>query len=91
MAGEISKRLQQLETALKSEKLAQEAYKFFRSVTPIKTGNARRNTHLVGDTIEADYPYAQRLDNGYSKQSPSGMTRPTDKFVQDYIKKQSKG
>lgn len=91
MAGEISKRIQQLEDQTKSTKLAQEAYKYFRGVTPIKTGNARRNTHLVGDTIEADYPYAQRLDNGYSKQAPSGMVKPTDKFVQDYIKKISKG
>ena len=91
MAGEINFRIQQLLKKTDQTKLAEEAYKYFRAITPIKTGNARRNTHLFQDTIEADYPYAQRLDNGYSKQAPSGMTRPTDRFIQNYIKKVSKG
>jgi hypothetical protein len=91
MAGEINKRINDLNKALDSKKLAMEAYKYFRGVTPFKTGNAKRNTHLAGDTIIADYPYAQRLDNGYSKQAPGGMTKPTDQFVSTYIKRQSKG
>lgn len=91
MAGEINKRINELSKALKPQQLAREAYRFFRDITPIKTGNARRNTHLTGDTIQGDYPYATRLDNGYSKQAPNGMSRPTQQFVQDYIKKQKKG
>ena len=91
MAGEINKRINDLNKALKPQKLAQEAYKYFRDITPFKTGNARRNTHLTGDTIQGDYPYATRLDNGYSRQAPNGMSRPTEQFVKDYIKKQSKG
>lgn len=91
MAGEISKRINDLQKATDPQKLAQEAYRFFRDITPFKTGNARRNTHLTGDTIQGDYPYATRLDNGYSKQAPNGMSRPTEQFVQDYIRKQSKG
>lgn len=91
MAGEINKRINELNKALNPQKLAQEAYRFFRDITPIKSGNARRNTHLTGDTIQGDYLYATRLDNGYSKQAPNGMSRPTEKFVQDYIKKQKKG
>jgi hypothetical protein len=80
-----------LERALEPEVLAKEAYKFFRSKTPIKTGNARRNTHLTGATIQGDYPYATRLDKGYSSQAPEGMSKPTDEFVRNYISKQSKG
>lgn len=91
MAGEISKRLTQLNTDLQSKKLAIAAFKFFRDNTPIKTGNARRNTHLVGDTIEADYRYAQRLDQGYSSQAPAGMTKPTDQYMRDWIAKHGKG
>lgn len=91
MAGEISLRLKQLESQLSSVKLANAAYKFFRDNTPIRSGNARRNTHLVRDTVEADYPYAQRLDNGYSPQAPAGMTKPTEKYMRDWIAKHSKG
>lgn len=61
----------------------QQAHKFFVSVTPKKSGNARNKTKLIGDTISADYPYAKRLDKGWSKQSPQGMTRPTIKFLRD--------
>lgn len=91
MAGEINKRINDLNKALNPQRLAKEAYKFFRDITPVRSGNARRNTHLTGDTIQGDYPYATRLDNGYSRQAPNGMSRPTEQFVQDYIKKQSKG
>jgi hypothetical protein len=91
MAGEINKRINDLNKALDPQLLAKEAYKFFRDVTPFKSGNARRNTHLTGDSIQGDYPYATRLDQGYSNQAPNGMSRPTQQFVQDYISKQSKG
>lgn len=91
MAGEINKRLTQLNTDLQSKKLAAAAYKFFRDTTPVKTGNARRNTHLVNDTVVADYRYAQRLDNGYSAQAPDGMTKPTDQYMKDWIAKHGKG
>ena len=91
MSGEINKRIQQLNSALASQKLASEAYKFFVKQTPVKTGNARSKTTLSGSEIDAMYPYAQRLDTGYSKQSPEGMSKPTEAFIQDYIKKQSKG
>jgi hypothetical protein len=91
MAGEINKRIDQLTTQLQTEKLARAAYKYFRDNTPIKSGYARRNTHLVGDTIEADYRYAQRLDTGWSNQAPNGMTRPTEQFIKDWIAKNGKG
>ena len=66
------------------DRLPQKAIDFFRAHTPIKSGNARRNTRLKGDTIEARYQYAQRLEDGTSKQAPDGMVKPTEA----YIKKQ---
>lgn len=91
MAGEINRRIQKLQTDLQSKKLAAAAYKFFRASTPIRSGNARRNTHLTQDTIQADYAYATRLDNGYSPQAPSGMSKPTDQYIKDWIAKHGKG
>jgi hypothetical protein len=91
MAGEISKRIQDLTDSLTGEKLAAEAYKVFRATTPIRSGNARSNTRLSQNDIEANYPYAQRLDHGYSRQAPRGMTQPTDEYIVRWINKQSKG
>jgi len=93
MAGEIIKQINELERALDPNNLAREAYDYFRNITPIAEvngGNARRNTNLRGNEIQARYPYAQRLDEGWSKQAPQGMTKPTEKFIQEYIKKQVK-
>lgn len=62
---------------------------YFRDITPKDTGNARSKTSTKGDVIKADYAYAGRLDEGYSRQAPKGMTDPTiDKFVkllEEYI------
>jgi hypothetical protein len=64
--------------------IANKSFDFFVKNTPVRSGNARRNTRLVQKkTIVANYPYAERLDEGYSRQSPKGMTEPT----QDYIQK----
>lgn len=62
--------------------LTDEAYKYFKKTTPVRSGNARRNTKQRGSAIIADYPYAQRLDEGYSRQAPRGMTRPTLRFIE---------
>lgn len=69
------------------DQLPDEAYNYFKSVTPIDTGNARRSTSKSGDTINAHYPYAERLDKGWSKQAPKGMVKPTEQFIQKRIKK----
>jgi hypothetical protein len=64
------------------DNLPQEAYTQFKAHTPIRSGNARRNTRLVkDDTILADYQYAQRLEDGYSRQAPDGMIKPVEAFV----------
>lgn len=54
--------------------------------TPIRTGNARRRTRLQGSTIKANYPYAERLDQGYSRQAPQGMSEPTIEFIRREIR-----
>lgn len=66
--------------------LPQRAFEHWVKQTPIRTGNAKRKTRLANDTIEANYPYAQRLDNGYSKQAPDGMSRPTQRFIDRAIR-----
>jgi hypothetical protein len=86
MASKINNRISRIKKELNPANLASQAYRHFRSVTPLKSGNARRNTHLVRNTIEADYAYAQRLDAGYSKQAPDGMTKPTIEWLRAYIK-----
>lgn len=59
----------------------------FKQLTPIKTGNARRNTTLHGSSIEGNYPYAERLENGYSKQAPKGMIKPFTVWYKAQLKK----
>jgi len=63
------------------------AFKHWRKITPKDTGNARRRTRLRKDEIQARYPYAERLDNGYSKQAPDGMFEPTVDFIKKTTKK----
>lgn len=67
-------------------KLPKDAYNFFVRETPRKSGNARKQTKLQGNTINADYPYARRLDKGYSKQAPRGMTEPTVEYIERIAK-----
>ena len=80
MTGEIKKIKQEL------AKVPQQGLVQFRALTPIRSGNARRNTYLDRDTIRADYPYAQRLDEGWSKQAPRGITRPWEQWLRNRIK-----
>lgn len=67
--------------------LSTEVYKEFVKNTPIDKGNARENTRLVRyKKIVADYPYAVRLNNGWSKQAPKGMVKPTEEWLKRRIK-----
>lgn len=70
----------------KLKNVPKEGHKEFVALTPIRSGNARRKTTLSGDTIQAQYPYAQRLDEGWSKQAPRGMTLPFEKWLRNRIK-----
>jgi hypothetical protein len=63
-----------------------QAVKFWIQETPKDEGNAKRKTKLKGNIIHADYPYADRLDSGYSKQAPDGMSEPTTEFIIQKLK-----
>lgn len=90
MSGEINRRLQELKVDLSDRKMAKTAFDFFLRTTPIKSGFARDNTYVKDNIIYANYPYAQRLDEGYSRQAHKGMTEPTIEHVKKYIKRQEK-
>ena len=81
--SQVSKMFAEAEKVAKT--LPKEAYDYFVDSTPIRTGNARNNTRLRGSTIDANYAYAERLDDGYSRQSPKGMSGPTEKFLEKRI------
>ena len=81
----ISQELRSIQRQLGA--LPQQAHAEFVDLTPIRSGNARRRTRLNNNTIVADYPYAQRLDNGYSRQAPQGMTRPWQIWLDRQLKR----
>lgn len=89
VTNRITPHLNKKAKALK--KVARPAYDKFVEETPVKTGNARRRTTLKETTtkssIRADYDYARRLDEGYSKQAPDGMSAPTIDFIINEIRK----
>lgn len=72
-------------------KIPPKAYEHFRSITPRRTGNAQRNTNYnntpTGGSIRGDYPYANRLNEGYSKQAKQGMTRPTIREIRKMVRR----
>ena len=59
----------------------------FRKITPIRTGNARSKTNRINVGVEAAYPYANALNDGFSRQAPQGMTQPTVEKISDYVRK----
>ena len=60
-----------------------ETYTYFKKITPVRSGNARRNTRYSKNKhrITADYAYGARLDDGWSKQAPRGMTEPSLQYL----------
>ena len=59
-------------------KVHSDAYFVLKKKTPKKTGNARSKTRKESNLrIGSRYPYAERLDTGWSKQAPGGFTDPT--------------
>ena len=67
--------------------LLDEALDLVKENTPVQSGYARRNTKKKGNSIVADYPYADRLDQGYSRQAPDGFTQPTIQQLQNEASK----
>lgn len=98
-AQKLSIKLNKIQNKL--NKLPQESYKEFVKLTPVgdpnrwnpprkpkgyTPGNARRKTKLQGNTIKADYPYAKRLDEGYSSQAKNGMTKPLIDWIRKRVR-----
>lgn len=81
----ITPSLKRMQQALKELPLS--AFNEWQKNTPVNTGNAKRKTKLRGNVIESQYSYAQKLDEGYSKKSPNGMSSPTHKFIERELKK----
>lgn len=84
-SSKISGRLKDLEG--KIDKLVDDAAEVFHDVTPIRTGNAKSKTKRDRNSIKANYHYATKLNEGYSKQAPKGMTEPTIEFIKDQVRK----
>ena len=80
----ITSSLRRIQSEL--DKVPQQAYDVWVKGTPKKTGNARRSTQLKGDVIQARYAYATKLDEGWSRQAPDGMSKPTEKFIKARLK-----
>lgn len=81
---QVSSNIKKIQSKL--DIVPKQAHKVFVANTPVRSGNARRNTKLQKDTIAASYPYAKRLNEGWSKQSPKGMVEPTLDFIRKRIK-----
>lgn len=80
----IAPRLSRIEKKLR--RVPDRAHKYFVSVTPIDTGNARSRTRLRNNTIYASYPYAKRLNEGWSRQAPRGMVEPTMRYIRQLVR-----
>lgn len=57
--------------------LLKEALAETKDNTPVRSGYARNNTVIRGNSVLSDYGYAGALDSGSSKQAPKGFTKPT--------------
>ena len=85
----FNRQMAQLTKAIAS--LPKDAHAEFVKNTPIRTGNARRNTRLQGNEIVANYNYSQELDDGRSRQAPEGMVKPTEEWIQEEVDRRLKG
>lgn len=61
--------------------VADDVYTFSKANTPVRSGNARKNwtekTSKSNFEIKNTVPYIERLDKGWSKKAPNGITMPT--------------
>jgi hypothetical protein len=84
----IIKKLDQISILLDETKLADEGARFLESITPVRSGNAKRKTSSSGKEIRAAYAYAKRLDENWSSQTRGkGLIDPTIKHLEDLIQR----
>ena len=71
---------------------AEQAMRANTPIAAVRGGNARRNTNLQGNTVSADYPYAQRLEDNWSPQTRGkGIIAPTEAAIQKEVDRRLKG
>ena len=82
--ADLRKLEKQVDTAI--DNATADTYTFFKNETPVRGGNARNKTKYKKSNtqavINANYPYSKRLDEGYSKQAPRGMSKPSLKQLE---------
>ena len=70
--------------------MAEDYKKYIKKYTPVATGNAQRGWSLKktqkGAKLTNPVPYISYLENGWSKQAKSGMTKPAKDMI-DSLKK----
>lgn len=81
----LERHIQKIEDFAKE--LPREMAQKFREETPIRTGNARRSTSQRSTSVEANYPYANALNQGRSRQAPDGMTEPTIEYAREQLRR----
>jgi hypothetical protein len=82
---EVERLLDKLDTV--AEEVIDLAYPILKNNTPVRQGNARNKTKKTRYEIKSDYPYAGRLDEGWSKQAPKGFTAPTQDRLDNLLSK----
>ena len=71
---------------------AETTMKAYTPIARVNGGNARRNTNLRGNTVVANYPYAQRLEDNWSPQTKGqGIIAPTEAAIQREVDRRLKG
>ena len=87
---QFNKQMTKALTAL--DDLPEFAQQAMKSNTPVRSGNARRNTNLQGNTVTANYPYAERLEDNWSPQTRGqGIIAPTERDIQREVDRRLKG
>jgi len=61
--------------------ISQDLFNTIKGKTPVRSGRAKRAWRFKKQSetaykVSNNVPYIERLDEGYSKQAPRGMTRP---------------
>jgi hypothetical protein len=87
----IIQKLDKIKVILNQNNLAQVGTTYMKSITPIDSGRARASTRQEGNSIHADYPYAERLDNHWSDQYYGELVNPTIEFLDNYVQQQITG
>ena len=71
--------------AKKVRSISNDLFTSLKKFTPVRSGRARNACRKQDGrfkfTIRNNVPYIGRLDDGYSNQSPKGMTRPAVREV----------